>query len=309
MMEEQDIAQKLDCLTKLVSEVKLSNEVLTEKVSHMDSRIGQAEELCRNAAPTHGQNAHMSERDRSWQTGLMDDYFGQSTHQIPNRSRVQGTDRCPVDNVGGLGSQRPGSARVGNTDTSTSAANRNNAQEEFQVIKDALQRVKLPSELKVDDTRQGIQRRDQGRVNVISKCARYAETTLKLLSTLQADNISEADLRDLSTIAEAQVRYLQEEQSLALVTSTFGDSVERLYKGFKKRDVDVEALRASVLLSNQMDRRPRGRGRGGYQQFGRGSSRGRFSQQDSFSNMYTGQAQGRFPSNRFNRDQMNDPQN
>ena len=154
MMEEQDIAQKLDCLTKLVSEVKFSNEVLTEKVSHMDSRIRQAEELCRNAAPlTHGQNAHMSERDRSWQTGLMDDYFGQSTHQIANRSRAQGTDRCPMDNVGGLGSQRPRSARVGNSDTNTTAANRNNAQEEFQVIKDALQRVKLPSELKVDATR------------------------------------------------------------------------------------------------------------------------------------------------------------
>ena len=135
--------------------------------------------------------------------------------------------------------------------------------------------------------REGIQRLDQGCVNVISRCARYAETTLKLLSSLQADNICEADLRDLSTVAEAQVRYLQEEQSLALVTSTFGDSVERLYKGFKKRDVAVEALRASVLLSNQMDRRPRGRGRGGYQQFGRGLSRGRFFQQDSFSNMYT----------------------
>ena len=115
------------------------------------------------------------------------------------------------------------------------------------------------------------------------------------MSTLQADNISEADLQDLSTIAEAQVRYLQEEQSLALVTSIYSDGIERLYKGFKKCDVDVEALRASLLLCNQMDRQPRGRGRGGYQQFGRGSSRRRFSQQDSFANMYTVKLKDAFP--------------
>ena len=113
VIEEQDIAQKLDFLTKLISEVKLNNEVLTEKVSCMDSRIGQSEELCRNTSPPHGKNAHMSEWDRSWHTGMMDDYSVWSTHQEPNRGDVQGTDRTPMDNVDELGPQRSFSACVG----------------------------------------------------------------------------------------------------------------------------------------------------------------------------------------------------
>ena len=152
----------------------------------------------------------------------------------------------------------------------------------FIIIKEHLQNVKLPNDLKVDESRQGIQRKDQAKLNVITKCAKFAETTVKLVSTLKPDSVTEADLSDLHTIAAAQVRYLQEEHSMLMVNSTFGEGVEKLYKGFKRHDVDVEALQASVTLHNQIEsnrssqRSPRGgssfRGvRGGFGTRGYGS--------------------------------------
>ena len=50
----------------------------------------------------------------------------------------------------------------------------------FIIIKEHLQNVKLPNDLKVDESRQGIQRKDQTKLNVITKCAKFAETTVKL---------------------------------------------------------------------------------------------------------------------------------
>ncbi len=181
--------------------------------------------------------------------------------------------------------------------------------DEFAVIKDALQRVKLPDDLKVDESRTGIQRKDQPRLNVLHRCAKTAETTLKLLSTLKPDitPVTEADLQDLVAIQVSQIRLLQEEHALLMVTSTFGEGVEKLYKGFQRRNIDVDALQASVTLNNQMEAnssRSRGRGRGGFNSFsGRGGyGRGRSSYHDSFgsfNNNYSQQLSGRIPANRY----------
>ena len=58
------------------------------------------------------------------------------------------------------------------------------AQQEFVIIKDSLSKVRLPKELKVEDSRQGVRRGEQGRIVTFGKCARYAETSVKLLSTI-----------------------------------------------------------------------------------------------------------------------------
>ncbi len=192
------------------------------------------------------------------------------------------------------------------------------AQEEFVVIKDALQNVKLPNDLKVDESRQGIQRKDQSRMNILGKCAKSAETSVKLLSTLKAGSVTEADLRDLTAISVAQIRYLQEEHSLLVVNSTFGEGVEKLYKGFKRRDIDVDALQASVLLHNQVEsnrQNPRGntRGRprgayGGYPSYrgafsgGRGRGYDYHGGSSAFNNNFTQQMGQRVQNRQFNED-------
>ena len=52
-------------------------------------------------------------------------------------------------------------------------------QGEFQPLKDSLSRLKLPSELKLNESRQGIQRTDHAVYNVLIRCALYSETSLR----------------------------------------------------------------------------------------------------------------------------------
>lgn len=159
-------------------------------------------------------------------------------------------------------------------------------QQDFQVIKDAVQRVKLPQDLKVEDSRQGIQRKDQGRFNVGQKCARFAETSVKLLSTVDAESITDQDLKDLCTIQIAQIRYLQEEHSMCLVNNNFGEGVEKIYRNFRRNTGAfppdaIEALQAAVTLNAAQAPAPtRGSGFRGYRGSGGyrgGTGRGYFS--------------------------------
>ena len=103
---------------------------------------------------------------------------------------------------------------------------RSDIQEHYKSIKDAIQRVKIPPELKVDDPRKGVKRQEQGKAAIIPACAGYGETLLKLLLTLEPEKpLKEGDLDDLLTIISAQLRYLQEEHALVLVNSSLGEGV------------------------------------------------------------------------------------
>lgn len=180
-------------------------------------------------------------------------------------------------------------------------------QQEFGVIKDSLQRVRLPNELKVNDSNTGIQRADQQRHKVVSKCARYAETLVKLLSSVNVDNITQGDIQDLITVCVAQLRFLQEEQSMMLVNNNFGPSVERLYRTLRNNSAQfstesLATLQAAVALGGQAQNSQGGRqqgnrgqgyrnSRGGYNNGGwRGQNRGRVP--PSRSQDQTNQAQG-----------------
>lgn len=54
---------------------------------------------------------------------------------------------------------------------------------EFGAIKDALTKIKLPADLRLCDSRQGIRRSAETTYNILSRCARYAETSNCLLSS------------------------------------------------------------------------------------------------------------------------------
>ena len=142
----------------------------------------------------------------------------------------------------------------------------------------------MPSDLLVNEGRQGIQRKDQMRLNTVAQCAKYGETALKLLSTLRPPNVSSGDINDLVTIMTAQLKYLQEEHNMMLVNGSFGEGVEKLYRNFRRHTSQftpdaLDALQAAVNLNNHnynSENRGRGRGRGngfrgGYNPRGRGS--------------------------------------
>jgi len=170
-------------------------------------------------------------------------------------------------------------------------------QEQYRAIKDALQRVKLPPEVKVDDSKQGIKRQELSKAHIISKSAQYCETLYKLLLTLEPEQtLSQGDLEDLNTIVLANIRYLQEERGLVLVNSSLGSGVGGIYRNFRRNTTvfppdALDALTAAVTLHSassnnsaqpqQFNQRQRGgyrgsyRGsRGGYQNYNQSFGRG-----------------------------------
>lgn len=83
-------------------------------------------------------------------------------------------------------------------------------QRDFEVIRDSLVKVKLPSDLKLIDSKSGIKRPDQAHLGTISKCARYTENSLKLLASLAERVIDRnPELGKLYTVLVAQMNYLQ----------------------------------------------------------------------------------------------------
>uniref|UniRef100_A0A8W8K9C7 Uncharacterized protein n=1 Tax=Magallana gigas TaxID=29159 RepID=A0A8W8K9C7_MAGGI len=128
-------------------------------------------------------------------------------------------------------------------------------QGEFQTLKDTLNRVKLPSELKLNESRQGIQRADQAVYHVLTKCARYAETSLKLLSTIEpGTKISSETLEQFFLINQAQIQYLQDEYASILVNSQFDSTTSKLFRALQKNTSgltasSLETLRSAASLS------------------------------------------------------------
>ena len=168
------------------------------------------------------------------------------------------------------------------------AASSTDTQGEFQSLKDSLNKVKLPADVKLNDSRQGIKRTDQPLLNILSKCGRYSETAIKLLCTLEAGTeLTQGTLDNLFLIQHAQIKYLQEEYASLLVSGQFDSSTAKIFRSLQKNtsgfDHDsLETLRAAATLSaagrptsgNTEDRYPSRRG--GFSGYGRGRQRGSY---------------------------------
>jgi hypothetical protein len=147
-------------------------------------------------------------------------------------------------------------------------------QEEYQAIKDSVQNIKLAADLKVSDSRQGVKREDTPHANVIGKCAKFAETSMKLL--IQADKkpltaaANEEFLYKLYAVQLAQIRYLQEEHASIIVQGQFDKDTARLFRALQRNTAEfpptaVATLQHAAAISaarqQYQPRRPfRGRG-------------------------------------------------
>jgi len=155
-------------------------------------------------------------------------------------------------------------------------------QEEYLTIKDCVQNVKLSADLKVSESRSGIKREDTAHANVIGKCAKFAETSMKLI--LQADkrefdeNSKNELLYKMYSVQLAQIRYLQEEHASVIVQGQFDKDTARLFRSMQRNTAEfspavVSTLQHAAAISasrQQCQRRPFGRrfnfnrGRGGF---------------------------------------------
>ena len=92
----------------------------------------------------------------------------------------------------------------------------NELQERFNSIENAVDKVILPVGFKLHDARTGIKPGDQQTLNVISKCGRYVETAMKLISNSKEGE--SLDLEPTDTTLHANINYLQNEYAALLRT-------------------------------------------------------------------------------------------
>lgn len=151
----------------------------------------------------------------------------------------------------------------------------NDIQEKFNIIKASVEKVILPTQLKLHDSRSGIKREDQPVLNVVGKCGRYIETALKLIS--EGDEGNRVDIGQIAIVLVANLRFLQDEFAALLVKGRFDNNTSQLFRSLQKNNsgFDEQSLhnvRVAAELSSIANRfQPTSQNRGGY----RGGYRGR----------------------------------
>lgn len=194
----------------------------------------------------------------------------------------------------------------------TATGSNSDIQGDFSALKDSLARIKLPTELRLNESRQGIKRSDVPVLNILSKCSRYSETTAKLLSTIEpGSSVTQETLDQLFLICHAQCKYVQDEYAAILVNGQFDQSTSRIFRALQKNTSGLNAdsldtLRSAATLSaaSRTTAPARGAstssyesGRGGYRGGQRGGRRG-----DVFNSF----ASRQFPSSRYRNSHQKD---
>ena len=107
-------------------------------------------------------------------------------------------------------------------------------QAEFAAIKDAVSKVKLPSDHRLNDQKRGIKRKDHQTLQVISKSARYVETGFKLLGTLSPGKLLTLDdYNHLYHVHLAHIRFLQDEYAALVVQGKFNPDTAQLFRAIQ----------------------------------------------------------------------------
>ena len=219
--------------------------------------------------------------------GLNKDKPNQVNVDAPNqaqavRSDVEAPDRAPVETP----ASRPDVPTSGSQSTAT-VASPPDVQGEFAAVRDSYQKVKLPPDLRLNESRTGICREDQPAFNVVTRSARFVETVFKILSLIdKRDDCGVAqDVENLFTVSLAHMRYLQDEYSSLVVQGSFDQTTSRLFRQLQRQTSGltgeaVENLHRAAGLAAVANRASPNssapRGRGGSRGYGRGRGRGRF---------------------------------
>ena len=143
-------------------------------------------------------------------------------------------------------------------------------QKKFDSLKDSLAKVQLPPECKVNESQQGIKADCKPPLKIITKTARFAETGLKIISQLNAQDseselytLTAADIEKLYIIFQAQINYLQSEYSGLVVRSTFDEETSRLFRAFQNNsqafsERSLTNVRLAAELTSMSSRHSRG---------------------------------------------------
>ena len=105
-------------------------------------------------------------------------------------------------------------------------------QEKINVIKSSVDKVILPTHLKLHDFISGIKREDQPVLNVVGKYGRYIETALKLIS--DTEEAKDVDIGKIAIVLVANLKFLQNEFAVLLVKGHFHNNTSQLFRFLQK---------------------------------------------------------------------------
>ena len=174
-------------------------------------------------------------------------------------------------------------------------------QAEFRNIRDSYCKVNLPGDVRLSTERSGIKRDDTQKLNIISNCARYSETVLRILASSNSESLSSELVQELSVCVYAQQRYLQDEYAILLVNSGFNSQTAKLYRQLQKNTsafppgalANLQAAATIAAAASSVHSDP---GHGHFR--GRGNFRGRYHNYRSSSDAYASMLQSNIPSTR-----------
>lgn len=254
--------QKLDQILTLSNDLKDQLSVIRH--DH-DELKGKVEEVCTKVV----EKAEKSD-EKAKTAPLPRGGSAYVVHDVHKDSVDKHDDDSPDAAVGGSGIDPNCPNLYGDIETEVLTG-------QFRSIKDTYQKVPLPSDLKLSESKVGILRQDLATYNVLVRNARYTETLLKILCSNTVETIKEEDLKNLFLVMVGQMRYIQEEYSSLYVKGQFGQNTANFYRQLQKNTSalnsrQVPVLESAVKLANVKESQPQIRERSRFGGTGRGFS-------------------------------------
>lgn len=173
-----------------------------------------------------------------------------------NKSPAQDVNADPANNTSDH--DRSNSDPTTTSPSVTTSSTAADIQRDFERIKETLQRTPVPDNYKVRDSAVGIKQDCKQSLKILSKCARYSETAIKIIHQIPVTNngpdVSEGALNCLFTCVAAQINLLQQEYTNLVVKSTFDDETARIFRQFENNsstfsDSALQNIRVAAELS------------------------------------------------------------
>ena len=119
---------------------------------------------------------------------------------------------------------------------SAQSASTDSVEADYQRIRSSVQSIRLPADLTLQESRQGIKKEDLSAFNIIAKSARFSATLLKLCAS---HDKTPTNTEDIFCIAYAKRKFLQDEYAALVVNFSFDPNVAKLFRALQKKKTQV----------------------------------------------------------------------
>lgn len=171
---------------------------------------------------------------------------GQNGDHVDDSVPVSGGNNVDVNQASAFGSAHvapsPGTQRGDLVDI----------QEEFRIISDSVSKIRLRPEQRLND-KGNVKQSLRSTAQILKRCARYTETTLKLLGKADPEGDNIQILSDLYVCASAEINYLQDEFANLLAENRYGADAAGVFRDLQSNTSvftqdRVEKLKSAVEL-------------------------------------------------------------